>query len=42
MSKLATAKLFVLYLFVGNGAAAAASNGHGTKGNGRVAPTALL
>lgn len=29
-------------LFVGNGAADAAHNGHGTKGNGRVAPTALL
>lgn len=32
----------VFQLFVGNGAAAAAHNGAGTKGNGRAVPTALF
>lgn len=34
--------VFVLYVFVGHGVAAAAHKGPGTKGNGRVTPTALF
>lgn len=33
---------FGLFLFAGNGAAAAAHIGLGTKGNGTIAPPALL
>lgn len=42
VSYLKLENFFVLYLFVGNGAAAAAHNGHGTKGNGMVVSAALL